>query len=65
MNSLAATATQTLATSRNQTIGIAAARQQIASEKAVAGLVAEGAQSSAAANPPAPAGQGQRVDRRA
>ncbi|SFL23614.1 hypothetical protein [Methylobacterium pseudosasicola] len=63
MSSLAATATHLLATSQNQTIGIAAARQQIASEKAVAGLVAESA-TKAASNPPAPPGQGRHVDLR-
>ncbi|MCJ2141033.1 hypothetical protein [Methylobacterium sp. E-066] len=63
MTSLAATATHLLATSQNQSIGIAAARQQIASEKAVAGLVAESATKGAAASgPPAPPGQGRRVE---
>ena len=63
MTTLAATATHLLATSQNQSIGIAAARQQIASEKVVAGLVAESA-TKGAFGPPAPPGQGQRVDLR-
>ncbi|CAM3068336.1 MULTISPECIES: hypothetical protein [Methylobacterium] len=64
MSTLAATASQMLATSQNQAIGTAVARQQIAAEKAVAGLVAETAQGGAAAGPPAPPGQGQRLDLR-
>lgn len=65
MSTLAATATHLLATSQNQAIGTAVARQQIASEKAVAGLVAENATKGAAnAGPPAPAGQGRHVDLR-
>ncbi|KNY22406.1 hypothetical protein [Methylobacterium sp. ARG-1] len=63
MSALAATASRMLASSQNQAIGTAVARQQIAAEKAVAGLVAETAQG-AASGPPAPAGQGQRVDLR-
>ena len=63
MNSLAATATQMLGASQNQTIGTAVARQQIAAEKAVAGLVAENAAGAANAVPPAPPGQGLSVDR--
>ncbi|MDP4005745.1 hypothetical protein [Methylobacterium sp. NEAU K] len=65
MTSLAATAVQMLGSSQNQQIGTAVARQQIAAEKAVAGLVADSAaQGAANAGPPAPAGQGQSVDRR-
>ena len=60
----ATAAVQMLASSQNQQIGIAVARQQIGSDKAVAGLVADGAQSAAGAGPPAPAGQGQSVDLR-
>jgi hypothetical protein len=63
MSSLAATAVQMLGVSQNQQIGIAVARQQSAAVKAVAGLVADGAQN-AAASAPAPPGQGRSVDRR-
>ncbi|MCJ2055189.1 hypothetical protein MKL09_01335 [Methylobacterium sp. J-048] len=62
MTTLAATATHMQAASQHQTIGTAVARQQIASEKAVAGLVGEGARNGASASPPAPPGQGQRID---
>ncbi len=64
MDSIAAAAVQMLGTSQNQQIGIAVARQQVAADKAVAGLVAGTAQSAGSAGPPAPAGQGLRVDLR-
>ena len=65
MDPIATTAVQMLAASQTQQIGIAAARQQIAADKAVAGLVAQGADQAAAnAGPPAPPGQGQSVDLR-
>jgi hypothetical protein len=59
-----AAAVQMLGSSQNQQVGIAVARQQLAADKAVAGLVAESAQAAASAGPPAPPGQGQSVDRR-
>jgi hypothetical protein len=62
MTNLAAQAAGTLAASASQQIGVAVARQQIAAERAVAGLVA-GAILPAA--PPAPPGQGRIVDLRA
>ena len=60
MTSLAVQAVQMQAGALSQSIGTAVARQQIDAQKAVAGLVAETA---ATAPPPAPAGQGQLVDR--
>ena len=60
MTSLAVQAVQMQAGALSQSIGTAVARQQIDAQKAVAGLVAETA---ASASPPAPAGQGQLVDR--
>lgn len=60
----AAAAVQMLGASQNQQIGIAVAQQRLAADKAVAGLVADTAQSAASAGPPAPAGQGQSVDLR-
>jgi hypothetical protein len=59
-----AAAVQMLGTAQNQQIGVAIARQQLTADKAVAGLVAEGAQSAASAGPPAPPGQGLSVDLR-
>lgn len=65
MDTLAATAVQMLGSSQNQQIGIAVAKQQLAADKAVAGLVAQSAdQAAAPAGPPAPPGQGQSVDLR-
>lgn len=64
METLAATAVQMLGSSQNQQIGIAVAKQQLAADKAVAGLVADSAQSAASASPPAPPGQGLSVDLR-
>ncbi|GJE10344.1 MULTISPECIES: hypothetical protein [Methylobacterium] len=64
MDPIATTAVQMLAASQNQQIGIAVARQQLAADKAVAGLVADGAAQAASAGPPAPPGQGQSVDLR-
>ncbi|MEL6064418.1 MULTISPECIES: hypothetical protein [unclassified Methylobacterium] len=58
------TAVQMLGAAQNQQIGVAIARQQFTSDKAVAGLVAEGAQNAANAGPPAPPGQGLSVDLR-
>jgi hypothetical protein len=63
MDSITA-AVQMLGTSQSQQIGIAVARQQLAADKAVAGLVADSAQSAASAGPPAPPGQGLSVDLR-
>ncbi|WP_298956765.1 hypothetical protein [uncultured Methylobacterium sp.] len=61
MSSLAAAATQMMGSAVNQQVGTAVLRQQFASQRAVADLVA---QTAASAAPPAPAGQGQVVDRR-
>lgn len=61
MDSITAAAVQMMGASRTQQIGIAAARHQVAADKAVAGLVAE---SAAGAGPPAPPGQGQSLDLR-
>jgi hypothetical protein len=61
---LAAAVTQMLGSSQNQQIGIAVARQQVAADKAVAGLVSDSAAQAASAGPPAPPGQGQSVDLR-
>ena len=59
-----AAAVQMLGAAQNQQIGVAIARQQLAADKAVASLVAEGAQNAASAAPPAPPGHGQIVDLR-
>jgi hypothetical protein len=64
MDPVATTAVQMLAASQNQQIGIAVARQQIAADRDVAALVAQGANPAASAGPPAPPGQGQTVDLR-
>ena len=64
MDPIATTAVQMLAASQNQQIGIAVARQQLSADKAVAGLVADGAAQAASAGPPAPPGQGLSVDLR-
>lgn len=60
--SLASTVTQMTGAARTQQVGVAVARQQIASERAVADLVAQGAAGAANASPPAPPGQGRSVD---
>ncbi|MGH1573188.1 hypothetical protein ACRAWG_24140 [Methylobacterium sp. P31] len=65
MESIVSTAVQMLGSSPNQRIGIAVARQQLTADKAVAGLVADGAAQAASAGPPGPPGQGQSVDLRA
>ncbi len=54
MDTLAATAVQMLGSSQNQQIGIAVAKQQLAADKAVAGLVADSAQSAEAPVPRRP-----------
>ncbi len=60
--SLASTVVQMTSAARSQQVGVAVARQQIASDRAVADLVAQGAASAAAGSPAAPPGQGQAVD---
>ena len=64
MDPVSLAAVQMLGTAQNQQIGVAIARQQLAADKAVAGLVADGAAQAASAGPPAPPGQGQSVDLR-
>ncbi|GJD37263.1 putative motility protein [Methylobacterium aerolatum] len=59
MSSSIAPAVQMQAAGFAQSVGVAVARQQIDAGKAVADLVA---QTAASASPPAPAGQGQRLD---
>ncbi|WP_342150029.1 putative motility protein [Methylorubrum sp. SB2] len=56
MSTIAAQAVQMQAAAFSQQVGTAIARQQIATERSVAQLVAQ------SASPPAPPGQGQMVD---
>ncbi|KQT57238.1 hypothetical protein ASG52_04045 [Methylobacterium sp. Leaf456] len=56
MSTIAAQAVQMQAAAFSQQVGTAIARQQIATERSVAQLVAQ------SASPPAPPGQGQLVD---
>ncbi|KMO26800.1 hypothetical protein ACQVP2_05925 [Methylobacterium aquaticum] len=56
--SLSAGALSQQSTAFSQQVATLAARRQLDAERAVAGLVAE----TATANPPAPPGQGQRLD---
>ncbi len=59
MSSPIAQAVQMQAGGFAQSVGVAVARQQIDAQKSVANLVA---QTAASAAPPAPAGQGTRLD---
>lgn len=61
MTSLIAQVAQVQAGSFAQSVGTAVARQQIDAQKSVADMVA---QTAASVSPPAPAGQGQQVDRK-
>ncbi|MCJ2014758.1 putative motility protein [Methylobacterium sp. J-076] len=59
MTSVLTQAVQMQAGGFAQSVGTAVARQQIDAQKSVADMVA---QTAVAASPPAPAGQGQRLD---